>query len=45
MLFNWTGWGGMEAHVNPKGMIWECIGKPSSYFIEYFANNAGLGYG
>lgn len=45
ILFTLTGCVGRDAHGNPKGMIWEFLGKPMSYFIDYFANNAGLGYG
>lgn len=45
ILLTLTGCVGRDAHGNPKGMIWEFLGKPMSYFIDYFANNAGLGYG
>ncbi|EHI70029.1 membrane protein insertase YidC [Streptococcus ictaluri] len=45
ILFTLTGCVGRDSHGNPKGFIWDYLGKPMSYFIDYFANNVGLGYG
>ncbi|MGT2933193.1 membrane protein insertase YidC [Streptococcus catagoni] len=45
LLFTLTGCVGRDAHGNPKGMIWDYLGKPMSYFIDYFANHVGLGFG
>ncbi|HFI0305912.1 TPA: membrane protein insertase YidC [Streptococcus suis] len=30
---------------NPTGFIWNYLGQPMSYLIEYFAENQALGYG
>lgn len=45
ILFTLTGCVGRDSHGNPKGLVWDYLGKPMSYFIDYFANNAALGYG
>ncbi|MGT2935095.1 membrane protein insertase YidC [Streptococcus castoreus] len=45
ILFTLTGCVGRDAKGNPSGTIWNFLGKPMSYFIDYFANNIGLGYG
>ncbi len=30
---------------NPTGPVWEFLGQPMSYLIEFFAENQGLGFG
>ncbi|HEL1584704.1 TPA: membrane protein insertase YidC [Streptococcus suis] len=30
---------------NPTGIIWNLLGQPMSYLIEFFAENQGLGFG
>lgn len=45
VLVTLSGCVGRDSHGNPKGMIWDTIGKPMSYFIEYFANHMELGFG
>lgn len=45
VLVSLSGCVGRDSHGNPKGMIWDTIGKPMSYFIDYFANHMGLGFG
>ncbi|CAM4129893.1 hypothetical protein AT575_06660 [Streptococcus penaeicida] len=45
ILFTLTGCVSRDKQGNPKGIIWDMLGKPMSHFIEYFANNMGLGFG
>ena len=45
ILLTLSGCVGRDSHGNPQGMVWDYLGKPMSFFIDYFANNAALGYG
>ncbi|WNZ92667.1 membrane protein insertase YidC [Streptococcus iniae] len=45
ILLTLSGCVGRDSHGNPQGMVWDYLGKPMSFFIDYFANNVALGYG
>ncbi len=45
ILLTLTGCVGRDSHGNPKGIVWDYLGRPMSHFIDYFANHVGLGYG
>ncbi|EHJ57482.1 membrane protein oxaA 2 [Streptococcus urinalis FB127-CNA-2] len=45
LLMMMTGCVSRDSSGNPTGFIWNIFGRPMSYFIDYFANNARLGYG
>ncbi|HFI0256851.1 TPA: membrane protein insertase YidC [Streptococcus suis] len=34
-----------DKNGNPTGLVWEFLGQPMSYLIEFFAENQGLGFG
>ncbi|HEL0621543.1 TPA: membrane protein insertase YidC [Streptococcus equi subsp. zooepidemicus] len=45
VLLTLTGCVGRDAKGHPEGIIWDYLGKPVSFLIDYFANSTALGYG
>ncbi|MGT2744232.1 membrane protein insertase YidC [Streptococcus phocae subsp. phocae] len=45
VLLTLTGCVSKDSQGNPSGIVWNFVGKPASYLIDYFANDMVLGYG